>query len=827
MIKLQDITKQYDNGVEALKKIDLSFDKAGLVFVLGKSGSGKSTLLNVIGGLDDYQGGKYYLFGKDVSLIRQREWDNLRNYYFGFVFQDYMLLDDLNVKENIEFVLKIQGKTPDDNQVEEVMKKVDILDLSTRKVRELSGGQKQRVAIARALIKNPKIILADEPTGNLDGANSTAIYELFEKLSKDYLIVLFSHDVEAAHRYGRRTITLVDGEIASDVINQEKTYEIINKEESIKLGKKQLYDFLMNASLDSEITIKVKEEERENTSNLTNNKDEKITYNSNLSWKNTISFSMRGIGNGVSRFILSSIVYVLTFYLLIMSLYFSLFDAKNSIVSYIVENNINDYFFFKSVKYETLIGTFNNGTIKAGKDFHSDLSSVFGEDSIFGRKNNFVTVSGELRSYSATVVYADESLFGNNSSVSFSNSQLQAYPTDYFLKEMGLSSDNAIGQHIIIDRTEYSIAGVVPTDYKEYGLDEKLLTPGEVSKYARYRFNQKYNVIYADKRGITEEAVAKNGLIFETSSVIWSKAYETTPSTWISLGNTDAISTTSIIAGRKPQNNSEIAISVDALQLAGYTATNYDGIFDKTYGVFDIHDQFYNGYYNDILNLRDYMTKEIKIVGIYDETGSIDAVGANIGITGSVFNRIIFDYCNYFYYDDFMVHSNKTNESQVLSSLNMGFECDEPSISVLSDFDNVIGFILPFVFAALAILLLLSAISIVSYMSYQTDINKKTIGILKALGISDKDILKIYLFQVIFIAVLTLIVVLILHFCSLAIINYSLMATMIENPFSILYFNLPCLLYAILYLIIVFALSSAWPLVKLARKKPMKTIRGE
>ena len=174
-----------------------------------------------------------------------------------------------------------------------------------------------------------------------------------------------------------------------------------------------------------------------------------------------------------------------------------------------------------------------------------------------------------------------------------------------------------------------------------------------------------------------------------------------------------------------------------------------------------------------------------------------------------------------------MVHSNKTNESQVLSSLNMGFECDEPSISVLSDFDNVIGFILPFVFAALAILLLLSAISIVSYMSYQTDINKKTIGILKALGISDKDILKIYLFQVIFIAVLTLIVVLILHFCSLAIINYSLMATMIENPFTILYFNLPCLLYAILYLIIVFALSSAWPLVKLARKKPMKTIRGE
>lgn len=203
--------------VYALNDISLKFPEKGLVFILGKSGSGKSTLLNVMGGLDVADEGEIIIDGKSSKNFSKGEMDSYRNTYLGFIFQEYNILSDFNVKENIALALQLQHKKATDEEVEKILEQVDLAGYGKRKPNELSGGQKQRVAIARALVKEPKIIFADEPTGALDSNTGKQVFDTLKKLSKDKLVVVVSHDRDFAERYGDRVIELKDGKVISDV----------------------------------------------------------------------------------------------------------------------------------------------------------------------------------------------------------------------------------------------------------------------------------------------------------------------------------------------------------------------------------------------------------------------------------------------------------------------------------------------------------------------------------------------------------------------------------------------------------------------------------
>lgn len=225
MIELKKITKVYTtkHGLKttALKDIDLTFGDCGLVFVLGKSGCGKSTLLNMIGGIDSPTAGEIVVDGVSSANYSPADYNAYRNTYVGFVFQDFNLINDYSVFENVAIALELQRKPKNRWAIDNVLNEVELTDvngltLRNRKVTELSGGQKQRVAIARALVKNPKIILADEPTGALDSQTGEALYVLLKKLSKEKLIIVVTHDREGALRYGDRIIELSDGKVMSD-----------------------------------------------------------------------------------------------------------------------------------------------------------------------------------------------------------------------------------------------------------------------------------------------------------------------------------------------------------------------------------------------------------------------------------------------------------------------------------------------------------------------------------------------------------------------------------------------------------------------------------
>ena len=221
MLQLVQIKKSYvvaGQPFPALNGIDLEFKNNEFVSILGQSGSGKTTMLNLIGGLDRYTSGDLLIDGKSTKAFKDQDWDAYRNATIGFVFQSYNLIGHLSVLDNVEMSLRLSGIGPKERKerATEVLVEVGLKDHIHKRPNQLSGGQMQRVAIARALVNNPKILLADEPTGALDSKTSVQIMQLIQKISKDRLVIMVTHNAEIAEQFSDRIVRLVDGKVVED-----------------------------------------------------------------------------------------------------------------------------------------------------------------------------------------------------------------------------------------------------------------------------------------------------------------------------------------------------------------------------------------------------------------------------------------------------------------------------------------------------------------------------------------------------------------------------------------------------------------------------------
>ena len=221
MLQIKGISKVYKTGTlvqEALKNVSLSLRDCEFVAILGQSGSGKTTLLNILGGLDRYNSGDLIIDGVSTKKYSDRDWDSYRNHSVGFVFQSYNLIPHQTVLKNVELALTISGIGAGERvkRATEALEKVGLSEHIHKKPSQLSGGQMQRVAIARALVNDPKILLADEPTGALDSDTSLQVMDLLKEVAEDRLVVMVTHNPELAETYATRIVTLKDGEITSD-----------------------------------------------------------------------------------------------------------------------------------------------------------------------------------------------------------------------------------------------------------------------------------------------------------------------------------------------------------------------------------------------------------------------------------------------------------------------------------------------------------------------------------------------------------------------------------------------------------------------------------
>lgn len=267
MITLNNINKTYktsNNVTNALQKVSTVIESSGLVSIVGASGSGKTTLLNLIGGLDNDYDGDIKFNNYNIKEYKGKDCDRYRSEKIGFIFQEYNLINTINVYTNIEMALSLKrmSKKVKKEKIIEISKYLGIDHLLYKNPLQLSGGEKQRVAIARAIVKEPEVLLADEPTGALDSKTSKEIMEVIKKLSKDYLVIMVTHNEKLAYEYSNRIITMSDGKIINDENNNknpflEKTdidYENnypLNKKIDIKTKNKNPFDILLKMSFNN------------------------------------------------------------------------------------------------------------------------------------------------------------------------------------------------------------------------------------------------------------------------------------------------------------------------------------------------------------------------------------------------------------------------------------------------------------------------------------------------------------------------------------------------------------------------------------------------
>lgn len=230
MIRVKNVSKTFYNRdgskVRALRNIDLELDDTGITFICGASGNGKSTLLSIIAGLERFDSGDVVIDGESFKDFTNKDFDDYRRDHIGFVFEDYNLIETMNIKENIKLGTLANGSVPTDEQIADVLKKVKLSGFEERPISQCSSGQRQRVCIARTLIKTPKILFMDEPTAHLDDKNKTIIWDLVKEISKNCLIISVSHDSAVVEKYADRIITLENNTVGGDVRRKkEKTAE--------------------------------------------------------------------------------------------------------------------------------------------------------------------------------------------------------------------------------------------------------------------------------------------------------------------------------------------------------------------------------------------------------------------------------------------------------------------------------------------------------------------------------------------------------------------------------------------------------------------------
>ena len=481
MIEAKNLRKVYKTKkgvvVNALDGVSVKLPDTGMVFILGKSGSGKSTLLNVLGGLDSFDSGEIIIKGSSAKDFKQSHYDSYRNTYIGFIFQEYNVLEELTVGANVALAIELQGRRATDEEVNSILKEVDLDGYGARKPNELSGGQKQRVAIARALVKKPEIIMADEPTGALDSATGKQVFDTLKKLSQDKLVLIVSHDREFSEQYADRIIELKDGVIISDVeklsdgtapadISVEEDFITFGEGEiSLAAGYKlteedrlQINEYLEAYSKGAVIKVKSKEKKRVSSGDFVPTDESKIVSHkkgdfklikSKLSMKNAFK-----LGSGALKYKKFRLVF--TIFLSLIS--FTLFGLADTIAAYDNVATATNSIYDTGVDYASFIKS-----IKQGDDdyeYWSDWNTLLTPEDIETINSNtghrLVGVYKQNSQLSFSQSLGKNSVEGMNPGVLFSDSFSGATAiSDAVMSEYGFSL--AAGQLPAADKNEIAI----------------------------------------------------------------------------------------------------------------------------------------------------------------------------------------------------------------------------------------------------------------------------------------------------------------------------------------------------------------------------------
>lgn len=536
MLETRNLKKVYKTkkgvSVTALNDVSIKFPEKGLVFLLGKSGSGKSTLLNLLGGLDKYDEGEIIIKGVSSKDFKQSHFDSYRNTYVGFIFQEYNVLEEFSVGANIALAIELQGKKATDEEINRILKQVDLEGFGDRKPNELSGGQKQRVAIARALVKQPEIIMADEPTGALDSNTGRQVFETLKNLSKDKLVIVVSHDREFAEQFGDRIIELADGNVIDDVtrkVGYEKQGEELNNGISfendtmtIKSGyhlteedRERINQYIDGIGTDLKAIIKKADRgsfQQTNEEDIVHKKGDFKLIKSKLPLKNAFKIGASGLKHKKIRLVVTILLSFVAFSLFALADTFGNYNHIKTCTNSIKDTNITYASVIKSLKIGSGMNAYwsdygnsirEDEITKLNKDTGLDFTGVVvtNQDMVLPNYNKEVelTKNGDMCHYALTFSgYANltESkikemgykivagkLPKDNNEIAISSYVYETYAKAGYISEDGTKSEikyynDLVGKKLKIDKKEFTVVGIVDTKvdmdrYKSISEDSK------------------------------------------------------------------------------------------------------------------------------------------------------------------------------------------------------------------------------------------------------------------------------------------------------------------------------------------------------------------
>lgn len=885
MIVLKNVFKEYktkkNNKVQALNDISLILPLSGMVFICGKSGSGKSTLLNLIGSLDTPSSGEILFNNKSLVKLKKKELDLYRNKYVGFIFQDFNLFEDLTVFQNINLVSSLQGKNINKNDIQDYLKKVNLCDFEDRKINELSAGQKQRIAILRSISKDSKIILCDEPTGNLDEENSIQIFNLLKELSKEKLIIVVSHDSKSAYKYADRIINLDEGKIISD----EQINIIQNDNDEFKLEKTK------------------------------------------LSFKNSLFLALNNLKNKKIRLIITSIIITVILSSIGISFMLTNFDVNKThaetmvregesrinIRKQVIGENLtidNPILTFTSEEINEVNNKLNNNTINVKKIVENNryLNFEFGDIpfdidieydntlyAFYALSSNcvkFLNINSvdnlkvigkkEINENEIIIkkVLADH-IIKNGIKIYELNDNDKRIKTDYFPKDYNdLITSN---KDIVFGSVSLKIVGIIDDDISKY--DELKSIPASKAQkennklynefISKYRYNMSDVIVNPN---IYNHLKLSNNNVLDLSFYKYSYVYKNNE--FFTYDGIEILNKNiSVFNGNKnidinKLNDNEIILSssmVDVLTNNEFTKSfskYYDEEFkkynsrvkerdekiiteenklldDPNYVINIIpeieplnYEEMYHDYLIKFIKEKEFIGSEI-ILDISDNylrtqsqksnTYKLKIVGYSIDSNNSyVSNNVLESYMreNYeisdVYFDETDVIKLETifNSFPLKKSKYISETMFSNTIITLEVTVNYIKKIASYISIGL---LIFALIVIINFIATSINNNKKHIGILKSLGTHDKDIFKIFYLESFIVGLISYIFASVITFFGCNILNNIISSDLFYKTMPII-FNVKVLIFMLFFVFIIVTLASLIVIKKIVNKKTIDVI---
>ncbi|MDE6617645.1 MAG: ABC transporter ATP-binding protein/permease [Clostridiales bacterium] len=792
MLKLNNVSKSYisksKQEVPALKNIDLEISDRGMVFILGKSGSGKSTLLNILGGLDSATGGEIFVDNQSFADFKQADYDNYRNQYVGFVFQEFNLLNDFDVANNVALALRLSKEAEITDKVAAALQSVGLSsDYLTRKIDELSGGEKQRVAIARAIVKDSRMILADEPTGNLDSETGESIWNILKDLSDKKLVIVVTHDRESAEKYGDRIIEISDGKIISDSGEQPATQE---KENSFSPTRKKL--------------------------------------------SNAACFKM-GANNLLKRKVKTVsvvLVAIFTIFTILLTQVLLSFSAEKSLAKFISDNNI-DYI------------TVTQGKLRYGNEFRHygyplrpstrkylkenskciENNCIEKQQDIFDMGLSFVGDALELDDYSyyITTVGLEEAYYEINSYVEIDGEKVELVKEEHpaaFLVGKRL--------HISEFSTDYTLAGVV---------DISSCSPLIKDSFPRYFVKEssekvRYYGVYQDEVEPT--------FTIQFGKVKYSKGFETCSS----LADVANRNGGKILTAQGLQDFADVTLSDDEIV---FSYDMYSRLFDVS-----PQGSYVNSDLTQVKSTPQHIGQSLDVKFFEHDTGELLINAGKLKIAGIVFSRQAqldngyrpkfatgantatkinkaLSNSRFLVYvgsvdnlREFLVNLRSEHEGYVL---HVGIDESGDYSEFVYYFEQEI-YLFKIIFLSIAILLtIILILLVINLISFSIVSRKREIGILSALGATNSDITKIFLIETLLISVITFIINLAAILVSVYVFN-SILCSQITLSVSLLRFDYLTAITLFVASFVLLLLAALIPLRKIIKLKPVEAIKN-